>query len=226
MFVSSNVQYKWTHPAHQRLKKSSVRSNLALYLPVMPPEHHENNVNATTLPTIHTTSPFPVSNAVPFSARTAHAYGWIDAIHCAPLSTTTSSWRPRAWVMMPEHVHLLIHPRRNPYSISAILKSIKQPVTTAAIKHIQVHAPEFLNQMNDHQPNGKSSHRFWQRGGGYDTNLWTPRHVAEKIEYIHNNPVRRGLVAHRTDWEWSSAKDYENLRPTPLLPLHLTSRPW
>ena len=39
------------------------------------------------------------------------------------------------------------------------------------------------------------------------------------IEYIHNNPVRRGLVARAEDWKWSSAGWFEGknlLRPDPL----------
>jgi hypothetical protein len=33
------------------------------------------------------------------------------------------------------------------------------------------------------------------------------------IDYIHNNPVRRGLVANPEDWEWSSARWYGGMRP-------------
>ena len=37
----------------------------------------------------------------------------------------------------------------------------------------------------------------------------TPRY--EVIEYIHNDPVRRGLVTTATDWPWSSARDWAGL---------------
>ena len=36
------------------------------------------------------------------------------------------------------------------------------------------------------------------------------------IDYIHTNPVRRGLVARVEDWEWSSARWYAGLRPVKL----------
>jgi len=36
------------------------------------------------------------------------------------------------------------------------------------------------------------------------------------IDYIHANPVRRGLVARAEDWEWSSARWYAGLRPVKL----------
>jgi putative transposase len=36
------------------------------------------------------------------------------------------------------------------------------------------------------------------------------------IEYIHANPVRRGLVARIEDWEWSSARWYAGIRPVKI----------
>jgi putative transposase len=36
------------------------------------------------------------------------------------------------------------------------------------------------------------------------------------IDYIHLNPVRRGLVERPEDWAWSSARWYAGLRPVPL----------
>ena len=56
-------------------------------------------------------------------------------------------------------------------------------------------------------PHGKPI--FWQRGGGHDRNLRSDDDMREKIAYIHMNPVRRGLVEKPTDWDWSSACDYE-----------------
>jgi len=63
-----------------------------------------------------------------------------------------------------------------------------------------------LEHLRDEQPNGKVSYRFWQRGGGYDRNVWEPDTLRKMIEYIHDNPVRRGLVTRATDWPWSSAR--------------------
>jgi hypothetical protein len=44
--------------------------------------------------------------------------------------------------------------------------------------------------MRDRQPNGRQSHRFWQRGGGYDRDLHGAGAIHETIDYIHANPVR------------------------------------
>ena len=46
-------------------------------------------------------------------------------------------------------------------------------------------------------------YRFWQAGPGHDRNLYEPESIHEAIEYIHLNPVRRGLVTRPEDWIWS-----------------------
>jgi prepilin-type processing-associated H-X9-DG protein len=59
-------------------------------------------------------------------------------------------------------------------------------------------------------------HRFWQPGGGYDRNITSSAVLRAVIDYLHANPVRRGLVARAEDWEWSSARWYAGLRPVKL----------
>jgi REP element-mobilizing transposase RayT len=44
--------------------------------------------------------------------------------------------------------------------------------------------------------------RVWQRKL-YDMNIWTAKKVEEILNYMHNNPVKRGLVRHPGDWPWS-----------------------
>jgi putative transposase len=113
-----------------------------------------------------------------------------------------------AWCIMPEHVHLLIYPPQADDSISAILKTIKQSVTRVALKYVREEAPDSLKQFEDRQPNGSISYRFWQRGGGYDRNVTEPRTIFAEIDYIHANPVRRGLCQRSVEWRWSSAQEY------------------
>ncbi|MFA6134520.1 MAG: transposase [Phycisphaerae bacterium] len=113
-----------------------------------------------------------------------------------------------AYVIMPEHIHLLILPHEGE-TISSILKAIKQPVTRRALAWVEHNRPQFLAKMADRQPNGEITHRFWQRGGGYDRNMRSTSDIHEKIRYMHANPVRRGLVAEPQLWTWSSASAWE-----------------
>lgn len=115
-----------------------------------------------------------------------------------------------AYVVMPEHVHVLLCPTTAEYSISGILTTMKKSVSMRALEFVEKHSPAFLGQMEDRQPNGKVSHRFWQRGGGYDRNLTEPKSVWAEIAYIHANPVRRGLCERPVEWLWSSAIEMES----------------
>ena len=152
----------------------------------------------------------------PFLAKDRSRQWLVNAIRRARTLHDFHLW---AWVIMLEHVHLILWPQRESYSISEILTSIKKPVTNAALRHVRRHAPLFLEFMRDTQPDGSVSYRFWQRGGGYDRNLVTADEIWEKIAYLHKNPVRRGLAQRPEDWSWCSAQDYSNAREIPLLPL-------
>jgi hypothetical protein len=48
---------------------------------------------------------------------------------------------------------------------------------------------------------------FWQRRF-YDFNMWSRKKVLKKVEYMHDNPLKRGLVSHPKDWPWSSWSHY------------------
>jgi putative transposase len=43
--------------------------------------------------------------------------------------------------------------------------------------------------------------------------VYSQRKVEEKLQYMHENPVRAGLVEHAIDWRWSSARWYLCHRP-------------
>ena len=113
-----------------------------------------------------------------------------------------------AYVVMPEHVHLVVCPRPRDYSVASFCASVKVSVARRAVAWVKQHAPDFLPRMTHARPNGRVAHRFWQRGGGHDRNLFTPEAVRAEGDYLHLNPVRRGLCERPTDWCWSSAADY------------------
>lgn len=97
-----------------------------------------------------------------------------------------------AYVLMPNHVHLLIRPLDEHYSIAEILKAIKQPVGFHGLKIAR--------------KSRASIAKFWQTGPGFDENIVDPARAVEMAQYIHNNPVRKELVEKVEDWRWSSAR--------------------
>lgn len=116
-----------------------------------------------------------------------------------------------AYVIMPEHVHALILPKSEAYEMRRVLAALKAPVSK--------HAHEFLRETDNAswlakltvRKGDRTMFRFWQAGGGYDENLWNDQPIREVIDYIHANPVRRGLVERPTDWHWSSARYHAGL---------------
>jgi putative transposase len=127
-----------------------------------------------------------------------------------------------AYVFMPEHVHLLICPHRDVYSIAAILRAIKHPVARRAMIYLREHNPEGLAWLaTGHR---RVPYRFWQAGGGYDHNMTSVETIVKAAKYIHENPVRRGLVAHASEWAYSSARDWET-GTSGLLPIDFDTFP-
>jgi len=112
-----------------------------------------------------------------------------------------------AYVVMPDHVHILLWPREEVYDMAEIRTRIKKPVAERAF---ELH-PEWRKRMTV-KVSGKPVTRFWQKGAGYDRNLFSPSVILASIDYIHNNPVRKGLVEAATEWVWSSARNYAGLK--------------
>ena len=116
---------------------------------------------------------------------------------------------------MPEHVHLIVRPLCSDYKIADILKAIKGPVGRKGIAYLRQYAPEWLPRIAARHGE-KVVYRFWQPGGGFDRNVLEPTTLAQMIDYIHANPVRRGLATSTTGWKWSSARWYAGMRPVHL----------
>ena len=122
-----------------------------------------------------------------------------------------------AYVFMPEHAHLVVHPREHVYDIADIRKAIKSPVASRAIRFLEEEAPEWVPRITRRR--GDDTERlFWQSGGGYDRNITEPKTLMQVIEYIHLNPVRRGLVERADQWKWSSAAWFLGTGTPPLIP--------
>jgi putative transposase len=110
------------------------------------------------------------------------------------------------YVVMPEHVHLLISegPKCTP---SLVLKVLKQRVSRDLRKK-RAHVPKGQMRLDFKDGEGALP-RFWQPRF-YDFNVYSAKKIREKIEYMHANPVKRGLVGNPGEWVWSSFVSYEN----------------
>jgi len=139
---------------------------------------------------------------------------WIvDALRSTRRVHNVALW---AYVIMPEHVHVLLCPRERDYEMRRILVALKRPVSDAAREYLErTGNVAWLSRLTVRYPS-RRVFRFWQPGGGFDRNICHEKSLSAVLEYIHLNPVRRGLVAQTTDWEWSSARYWEGLTDTPI----------
>jgi putative transposase len=120
-----------------------------------------------------------------------------------------------AYVFMPEHVHLLVHPRGSNYDMSAIRRAIKEPVGRRAIAYLRKNSPRYLPRLTRRRGD-REERLFWQSGGGYDRNITSSESLFAAVDYIHLNPVRRGLVERASAWRWSSAGWFESKTASPV----------
>ena len=111
-----------------------------------------------------------------------------------------------AWVIMPEHVHLLVLTPLPFTSVSPFSKRLKGCFANEVLGRWRKLGAAILPRLCD----SRGKIHFWQRGGGYDQNLVDARDLEASIQYIHANPVARNLVKAPEDWRWSSASHYKN----------------
>jgi len=125
-----------------------------------------------------------------------------------------------AFVYMPEHVHLLVFPRVPSARIDRLPYAIKRPFSFRIKQHLlQIENPLLTELIVQERP-GKQAFRFWQEGPGYDRNLTSLKAAITAADYIHRNPVRRGLCNWVGDWRGSSWHHYNGSdeQPDPHLP--------
>jgi REP-associated tyrosine transposase len=97
---------------------------------------------------------------------------------------TLGLYKLRAWVLMVNHVHILIYPEAR---LSRITKSIKNFSARQANAIL-----------------GQTGQPFWQ-DESYDHWVRGPEELEKIVQYIEENPVAAGLVERVERWRWSSA---------------------
>jgi len=147
---------------------------------------------------------FSCYQQLPLLSRKRTRLWLIEAIIKAKEKYKYALW---AYVIMPEHVHLLVYPMIEKYNISSFLKTLKQSVARKAKHYLKESNPAWLKKLTVKR-GSKNVFRFWQTGPGYDRNINSENELFEKIHYIHNNPVKRELVFTPQEWKWSSAGWY------------------
>ncbi|MPX98099.1 transposase [Salinivibrio sp. VYel6] len=111
-----------------------------------------------------------------------------------------------AWVVLENHCHLVLQSQ-------ALDRDIARLKSWTARNLIQYLAERNVKQILDQLAFYKKAHKgdrayqFWQEGVHPEL-IQNDAMMRQKIEYIHQNPVKRGYVDEAAHWRYSSARDY------------------
>jgi len=116
-----------------------------------------------------------------------------------------------AWVIMSNHVHLLL--RSETSNLSGTLRDFKSFTSKLILNEIESSNESrkdwmlgvFKKAAFEHKRN--SDYQFWTHENHAEY-IYSNKFVEQKLNYIHNNPVRAGLVQKPEDYIYSSAIDY------------------
>lgn len=93
------------------------------------------------------------------------------------------------YVVMPEHFHLLMSEPQK-----ATLPTVMQAIKLGFPRRVLASHPGLID--------GDAHHPWLPRF--YDFNVWNDQKRTEKLRYMHQNPVTRGLVNQPDQWRWST----------------------
>ena len=154
---------------------------------------------------------------------TSTVIGWIDALSrevykeivCKSLKhcMDEKGLRLHAWVIMPNHFHLIISAAPG-FRLSNIMRDLKKFTSKRIVAEIAENPEEsrkkwMLNMFEYAGKNNNSNeeYQFWQQDY-HPVVLDTPEKLQQRLNYLHENPVRTGIVWRAEDYKYSSAIDY------------------
>jgi putative transposase len=103
------------------------------------------------------------------------------------------------FVLLPDHVHALVW-LPEPDQITRFLHGWKRMSSFRIREWYAANAANYFAGFG-------AGERFWQPKS-YVFHVYSERKLREKLDYMHLNPVKAGLVDRAEDWRWSSARWY------------------
>jgi REP element-mobilizing transposase RayT len=132
-----------------------------------------------------------------------------------------------AYVIMSNHVHMLVQSETG--KLSETIRDFKSYTSKVILNQVESGNESRKEWMLDvfakaalkHERNSK--YQFWTHEN-HSEHIYSNKFIAQKIEYIHANPVRAGIVFKPEDYIYSSAKNYAGLEN--ILDVQLLTLPW
>jgi REP element-mobilizing transposase RayT len=154
---------------------------------------------------------------------TATVVDWIDVfsrktyrdtvIECLDYCITHKAMVLYGYVIMSNHIHLIV--QSSDGKLSDLIRDFKKFIANKILEKIQIEPESRREWMLERFKLATESHsrnknyQFWQYGN-HPEEIYTNKFMWSKLDYIHLNPVRAGIVEKATQYIYSSASNYVN----------------
>ena len=162
--------------------------------------------------------PFTIDNSAEFYFCTDVIVGWqyvstspqfFDVIintlkHCQE----NKGLRVHGFVIMPNHVHTILSAEQS--NLSDILRDYKRYTSKTISGMLQISGANRLTRYFSQAAKTASrgnTYKVWQQGSHPEA-ITSQKFFVQKLNYIHENPVRKGYVEKPEHWVYSSARNY------------------
>lgn len=112
------------------------------------------------------------------------------------------------YVIMPDHVHLLILPR-DEKSVTDFMRDFKRFTSGRIARQAKVEGKiEWLSMFEAAgTETDRAEYKVWQ-DSFWEQSVYTEHFLKQKLDYIHLNPVRAGIVESAAEYPYSSHRNY------------------
>ncbi len=115
------------------------------------------------------------------------------------------SLRVQSYVIMPTHLHAILFDQNfDANHLKRTLDDFRKYTGRQLVDHCMKHGPECFTEVFQKQAGEDRQHRFWQPTQ-HPEGIVSEKFWMQKMEYLHWNPCRAGLVYAPEDWRFSSA---------------------
>ncbi len=118
-----------------------------------------------------------------------------------------------AWCLMTNHIHLIVG-RKKEDKIESIIRDFKKYTSVHICRAIESNNAESRKfwmlkrfQQAAFESKKHQKYKFWQNEY-HPVELFSNEVMDQKLEYVHDNPVKEGIVEKPEDYLYSSARDY------------------
>ena len=131
-----------------------------------------------------------------------------------------------AYVIMSNHIHLLAQSAHG--DLSGFIRDFKNYTSKKFLELIDSNMESRKDWMQmvfayHGKLKPKQSNQIWTHEN-HAVRVYSPKFIAQKINYIHENPVRAGIVAKAEDYLYSSARNYAGMES--VIDIVKSELPW